>query len=167
MTRKWLQHCRFKRVLRGSEAGQALVETALTMPLLILMLLGAVELGRVAFAAIEVSNAARAGAQYAAMNGGSYKDNTSTGGIAQAAQYDAYNVWAPQPTKFTVTSSYGCVCSNGSSSTCLSTDCSGGSNHLMATVTVVTQATFDPLIHFWGLPNTFTLQGKAVQQVLQ
>ena len=59
-----------RRVLRPGESGGALVETALTMPLLVILVLGAVELARVAYAAIEVSNAARAAVSYGAAKRG-------------------------------------------------------------------------------------------------
>ena len=62
------------RALRSGEAGGALVETALTAPVLVLLVLGAVEFARVACAAIEVTNAARAGVAYGAQNGGTASD---------------------------------------------------------------------------------------------
>lgn len=145
---------------RDDETGQALVELAFTLPLLVLLLLGAAELGRVAYAAIEVSNAARAGVQYAAMNGGAYTDTT---GIANAAASDAGNL-----SSLTTTASYTCICSNGSAPTA---SCATAgicySSHVITTVTVQTQTTFDPLIHLPGLSNTFKLYGQAIQQVLQ
>jgi hypothetical protein len=151
---------------RGGESGQALVETALIVPLLVLLLLGAVELGRVTYAAIELTNAARAGAQYAAMNGGGYMDSA---GIAIAAQNDAYNIYNIHPTSFSVTSSYSCSCSGGGTPSCAPLDPPSGcsTSHLIVTVTVATQATFDPLIHLPILGNTFTLHGRAIQEVLQ
>ena len=60
------------------EDGQALIETSISASLLILLMLGAVEFGRAAYVAIEVSNAARAAAQYGAMNGGAFLDRKST-----------------------------------------------------------------------------------------
>ena len=56
---------------RESEVGGSLVETALTAPLLLtLLIFGSVEFARVAYAAIEVTNAARAGVSYGAQSGG-------------------------------------------------------------------------------------------------
>jgi Flp pilus assembly protein TadG len=52
------------------ESGQALVELALMMPIMMLLLVGALALARVAYAAIEVSNAAKAAVQYGASSGG-------------------------------------------------------------------------------------------------
>lgn len=150
----------------GKETGQALVETAITLPFLVLLLLGAVELGRVAYAAVEVANSARAAAQYGAMNGGAIGDYN---GMLNAAHADGYQVYALNPASFTLQTSVSCVCANGTSPndpTCLiPTDCAG--SHLFTTLTVQTQATFDPLIHLSGFAPTFTLHGQSIQQVLQ
>jgi Flp pilus assembly protein TadG len=142
---------------RHGEAGQALVETALVFPLLITILVGAAELARVAYGAIEVANAARAGAQYGTQSGYTASDTT---GIATAASSDAANL-----TALTATSSYSCICSDGTASTCLNTDCA--TSHIVQTLTVNTQATIDPLFHIPGLPRTYTLKGKAVQRCVQ
>jgi Flp pilus assembly protein TadG len=138
-------------------AGQSLIETALLASFFALLLVGIAELGRVAYAAIEVSNAARAGAAYGAQNGSTASDTT---GIATAAANDAANL-----TGLTTTSSYACICSDGTASTCTHGDCS--TSHIEETLTVNTQVTFDPLIHLPGLPSTYTLKGKAVQKCLQ
>jgi Flp pilus assembly protein TadG len=139
------------------EAGQALVETALVLPLLVTILLGGAEVAQVAYAAIEVANAARAGAEYGAQSGGTASD---TAGIATAAANDAADI-----TTLTTTSSYSCVCSNGSTSTCANTDCAN--SHIEEILTVNTQATVNPLFHIPGLPTTYTLKGKAIQKCLQ
>jgi Flp pilus assembly protein TadG len=57
-----------------AEQGQNLVELALVLPLLILILAGTLDLGRVFYGYIAVTNAAREGARYAA----SYPDQTPT-----------------------------------------------------------------------------------------
>jgi Flp pilus assembly protein TadG len=138
----------------AGETGSALVETAAVLPLLITILIGGAELARVAYAAIEVSNAARAGAQYGAQNGFTASDPT---GIANAAAADAANM-----SSLSTTSSYTCICSDGTSSTCQPTDCTN--SKIEQTLTVNTQATFDPLIHLPGLPTRYTLKGRAIQK---
>jgi Flp pilus assembly protein TadG len=145
------------RTRSKGEGGQALVELALTMPMLIALLVGAVEFSRMAFASIEVQNAAMAGVQYAAQDTTTAADTT---GIQTAASNDALDVTLATPTV-----SISCICSNGSASTCLSTDCS--TSAIEKIVTVKTQATFTPLIHMVGVPGTFTLHGQAVQKVLE
>ncbi|MFC1997438.1 TadE/TadG family type IV pilus assembly protein [Chloroflexota bacterium] len=49
---------------RFNEQGQNLVEFALVLPLLVFMIFGALDLGRVFFATINLTNAAREGARY-------------------------------------------------------------------------------------------------------
>jgi Flp pilus assembly protein TadG len=72
--------------LKNAERGQALLETALVAPLLIILLLGIIEVGRYAELAIVVSDAARTGAVYGAQNLAAAVD---TKGITIAAQADA------------------------------------------------------------------------------
>ena len=72
---------KFIRLL-SPECGSALVETALTLPLLFVMMLGAVQLARVACAAIEISNAAKAAVAYGAQNFGT---DTDAAGMQLAA----------------------------------------------------------------------------------
>ena len=56
------------RFLVSRSRGQALVELALILPVLLLILLAAIDFGRVLFSWIEVTNAAREGAAYAILN---------------------------------------------------------------------------------------------------
>jgi len=53
---------------RASERGQSLVELALCLPLLVLILLGVLDFGRVFNAYIVITNAARNGAYYGSMH---------------------------------------------------------------------------------------------------
>ena len=52
-----------------SPSGQSLLEVALLTPMLLALLLGAIELGRYAYISILVGNAARAGAAYGDTSG--------------------------------------------------------------------------------------------------
>jgi len=163
-------------LVKGSDSGQALVEAALTMPVLLLLLLGAVELGDVAYAAIQVSAAARSGAQYAAMNGGGYMDCNSSGtgtctassGIKQAAKKDALRVYQRiGDSNFAVTATHGCTCSNGT--TCSVSLACTSPGYPFITVTVQTQATYPIVASVPGLipGGTVTLHGYSQQLVLQ
>ena len=172
----------WKTLLTLGESGSALVETALTFPILIAMLLGAVELGDMACKSTQVTNAARAAAQYAAMNGGGFTDcnNTLAGGTCSttrgmylAAKNDA--PWVVQRcTSFTVSAANSCSCSDGSacavtaatSTTSASYSCTTGK--VVVTVAVTTSATCPPAASLPALfPSSPTLQGFAKQQVLQ
>lgn len=59
---------------RKTERGQAMVEMALILPILILIVFGIIEFGRIFNTKLIVSNAAREGARYAAVNGNTVND---------------------------------------------------------------------------------------------
>jgi Flp pilus assembly protein TadG len=152
--RRFFQQRRLRRASVTEDAGQALLELALTVPLLVLILLGAAEFSRLAYAAVEVANAAKAGVQYAAY---SRANAVSVSSIRTAATNEA-----PDVTLATPAVAYACSCSNGTA--CSAGNCSTGS--VEQTVTVTTQATFDPLIHVPGLPATYILHSSASQKVI-
>jgi len=145
----------FARIKR--QEGQALIEAAISLPILALLLLGSAEFATLAYTSIEVSNAAMAGVQYGAQSATTAADTT---GIQNAASNDASDI-----SLGTTTATVSCICSNGSASTCLRTDCS--SSNIEEILTVKTQASFTPQIHVPGLSTTFALKGQAVQKVLQ
>jgi Flp pilus assembly protein TadG len=162
------------RAFRQDEAGQALVEVALSAPLLLLLLLGAAEFARVAYAAIEVSNAASAAALYAASSHGNAGNTTN---ISAMALNDAANLGAGTGGAVTVTNiSTSCSCANSSytpSSCSDNNTCPKNGTAMVETITVNTQVTYKPLISYIGLgnsgwfsgPGSFTLKGQAVQTV--
>ncbi len=137
--------------------GQASVELALSVPLLLMMFLVVVETGRAFYVAISLANAARAGVQYGAQNLSTAGDNA---GMQQAAVNDAPNLVG-----MTATATHFCVCSDGSASTCLSTDCAG--SHRLLYAQVNTSAAYKPLITFMGILPSMTVPGKAVMRVVQ
>jgi len=150
LLRGWMQRN------EDGESGQALVELAISLSLLLLLMLGAVEFAQIAYAAIEVSNAANAGSSYGSSNCG-YAGDAS--GISAAAAGDAT---LSGLTNFTTTSSMSCKCSDGTAISC--TDNTTCSNlHVVTTVTVNTSATFNPVMHIPGLPNVVTLTGQSVR----
>ena len=65
----------------------------------------------------------------------------------------------------TATATHFCKCSDGSASTCLSTDCSG--SHRLLYTQVLTSAAYSPLITFMGILPSMTVPGKAVMRVVQ
>ena len=66
------------QLARHRPRGQALVELGLLLPVLLLLLVGALDLGRVFYAQITITNAAKEGALVAA-RGGTYDPNTGCG----------------------------------------------------------------------------------------
>jgi hypothetical protein len=165
-------------LIRRSDSGNALVETALTMPLLVLLLIGAVELGDLAYRATEMSNAARAAAQFAAMNGGNLYDCKSSSlsggtctagsGTMLAAQQDAPRA-NETCTSFTVQQTNTCTCSGNGAACDGSTGayaCTSGKPKVL--VTVNTSASCAGAVNVTGLfgASSFTLHGFAQEYVL-
>ncbi len=146
----------FVRELRG-DIGQAFVELALILPIFVLLLVGAAELGHLAYASIEVSNAARAGVQYGAQ---SHITASDYAGMQMAAVNDGSDV-----TVLSATATHFCSCADGSASSCASGDCSA--SRILEYVQVNTTAAVPTLFHYPGIPPTLTLNGQAVMRVEQ
>jgi Flp pilus assembly protein TadG len=143
--------------LARAEAGSALAEMAVIVPVLVLLLIGLIELGRYAQYSIVVANAARAGVQYGAQTLGTAANRT---GMESAAKNDAGNV-----TGVNAHASQFCQCADGSASTCLQTDCA--SSHRLVFVQVDTSGTFQSLVHFPGIPASQTITSSAIMRVAQ
>lgn len=139
-----------------AQAGVALVEFALLMPLLSLLLIGIVEFARFEYYSILVANAARAGVQYGAQNLITADDTTDMNSAATSDEGSLSTI------KVTSSGHY-CKCADGTTSTCLSGDCS--SSHRLTYVFVDTSGTFTSLFSFPGIPSTFTVTSDAVLQV--
>jgi len=139
-------------------AGQSLVEFVLIVPLLVILLVGAIEIGRAAYYAIAVTNASRAAVQYGAQN-------TATAAktilIKQAAVDD---FGSPMLSPDNVTKSFFYTWEDGTPADCGGTDdCSG---HLINRyLKVTTQLQLTPLIGFPGLPASFVLNGEADMRI--
>ncbi len=80
------------------EGGQELIEFALVVPLLMLIVFGVLDLGRVFYASVTIANAAREGARYAMFFPG------DTAGIRTATEREAENsgVDLTDPAKATI-----------------------------------------------------------------
>ena len=149
---------KLRKLIGAGEEGSAIIEFGISMPLLLLMLLGMGELARVAYAAIEVSSAAHSAAQFASWKSAAA---SNTGGISNAAT-------ANSDLPITVSSvSVSCVCANGTvpSSCSDNSTCTSANTAMIETVTVQTQVSFSPLIHYPGGPTSYTLQGSDTQTV--
>jgi Flp pilus assembly protein TadG len=164
MTTKILRSCR-----PSAEEGSALVELALSLPVLLLILLGAAEFARCAYAAIEVVNAAHAAAIYAASSAAASGDS---GGITNAATADAGNLFGSNAISVTsVTPS--CTCANTAYTPSSCSDnqtCYSHNTAMVTAITVQTQATYHPLIvanvgGLAGIPSQFTMTGQSTQVV--
>jgi len=152
------------RLLR-QESGNAIVEMAFCVSLLgIPILFATVDLGTMVYYSIEVSDAAHAGAMYGMI---SSTFAASSSGIITAATNDAPDLdslLAVTPTVF-----YACSESLAgiqySAQSAATSACTGGSNHPLEFVKVVTSATVHPAIRCPGLPTSYTLVGTSVMEV--
>lgn len=140
-----------RRILR-CESGQNLVEMALVAPLLVLMLAGAIDLGRAFYFAIQVKAAAHAGAIY----GSQYP--TDTTGMKTAADDNAQDIQGL--TSYTSSASWGCECWDGShqenSATCQTSPPTCAANTVYY-VTVTVSGTYQTLIPWPGIPSSIPL----------
>ena len=155
------------------ERGTSLVEMAMLTPVLILLALGVIEIGRYAQLSIVVANAARAGVQYGAQNLATAADNT---GIENAALNDGQQI-PGLSVDFPANAYTGangkeyilCGCSSAGytpGATCPPTNCNSP-NQQVVYVEVDTKGNFTPLFQYPGLPSTIVVNGKAQMRVAQ
>jgi Flp pilus assembly protein TadG len=130
--------------------GSSIIETALLMPLLLLILVAAIDFGRAYFMAIEVSSAAEAGALYGIVN------PADTAGMVAAAKFDASDV-----SPLTAIAVYGCQCSDGSSVVASCSTAPTCTYNVVNFVDVSTSATYSSLLNYPGIPSSIALSGKA------
>lgn len=150
------------------DKGQAFIELALILPIFLLLLVGTAEVGRLAYASIEVSNAARAGVAYAAQSHTTAQD---TANIQAAANSDS-----PDVPGLIATPTYSCSCESSTGVMGTAGSCTGIStapdscpspSRIVLYVKVTTTATVDTAFHFPGLPASFTLRGSASMRAEQ
>ena len=172
--RRFLEwHLPSKRVVRGrsdrhglrrGEAGAALVELAVALPLLAIILVGTIDFGRAFRTAMIVTNAARAGAQYGAQSLTNSGD--PLGMVNQATSVLTANGLA---TGATPTALRSCQCASdlavipgvvACTSTCPNTQ------HLVVSVTVTAVRTFSMVNPFPGLPSNLTITRDASMRVM-
>jgi len=134
------------------EDGNSLIETALVLPVLLLLLVGAVDIGRGFRAAMIVNAAARTGAAY----GIHYP--TDVAGMALAAKTDTSKLVTVTPV-----ATYGCECSDGTSATasCSSEPTCSSSMNSVYYVELDTSATYTPILPWPGIPTTIPLTAKV------
>lgn len=160
------------RAARRAQCGQALLEVALVLPILLALALGVIEMGRYAYIGILIGNAARAGAAYGAQ---SNAQSIDTVGITDAADYDFAGATSGTTktngqlvSKLTVTSAVSCGCD--SAGTIAPFGCSTASNPNAGTcasgrwvvvLSVTASGSFSSLFSYPGVPNPFVVSRTA------
>jgi Flp pilus assembly protein TadG len=156
------------RAHRHSDAGAALVELAVSLPVLLLIFVITIDFARVFYLSIALTNAARAGAQYGAYTPARSSDfagmqTMATNSIAVdgvSAVASRVCQCATDAGTFSATSPAN-DCTNPPA-----TSCPGG--HRVMTVTVTTSKTFTTIMsEFPGVPNSVPLTRAATLRVAE
>ena len=153
---------------KRGQAGHGAVELAIALPLLMLLVFGAGDFGRIFYAAITVSNAAETGALYGSANVGQAYNPTA---ISTAVTNDTKDL-----SGVTVASTTYCQCPDQSSVSCdASVSCASGTGVGVGVGTpkkrlyskVTANYTFNevPLVNYTGLPASVTISKQVVMRV--
>jgi Flp pilus assembly protein TadG len=151
------------------QSGQSLVEVALLLPFLSLLLLGVIEVGRYAYIAILVGNAARAGVGYGIQSNAQSVDQV---GITLAAKNDFQNngqnvnlLTIDAPVVVCGCDSAGTVTTAGCSATTNPTAGTCAAGHWVVTLTVTAHGTFNSLFNYPLIPASITVSRSAAMRV--
>lgn len=142
------------RTFFNLEDGGSIAELGLMMPMLLLILLGGIDFSRAYFLSIEVAGAAQAGAAYGVMH------RTDTTGMSNAATMDAPNV----PNLTVGTPTWGCECSDGTSSSVSCATVPSCANNQVYWVKVTASATYTPVFPWPHIPSSLPLSQTAVMR---
>lgn len=144
------------RELRGANEGVSAIEFALVGTILAILCIGLVDVGMGIWKQMEVGNAARAGADFAATKGW-YSDKikaavtnaTSLSGVAAS----------PAPSTF-----YGCPSGGSLVAVSAGTICTDG-KEAGEYAKVNAQATYTPILPYPGIPNPMTLSATSIARL--
>jgi len=169
-----------------SQSGQALVELAIALPVLLALAIGVIDIGRYAYVSILIGNAARAGAAYG--SSGNQQSNDQTG-IRNAAQYDFAGTTSSAAnastfsnngqlvSAFTVTSTISCGCDSSGSLVSYGCDSTTNPNagncpllgspsgNWVIIVNVTASGDFNALFNYPGIPSPVTISRTASMRV--
>jgi Flp pilus assembly protein TadG len=145
------------RRCRVDENASAILETAVILPALVLLAIGVAEYGRVYFTAINVANAALAGAHAGAQNSGT-ADSTFIRQVAQADAGDA---------TLTISTTRLCRCPDAETTVSCSTTCTvpSGYGSPQFFVAVTAAKSLSLLMKYPGLPSTISVARTATVRV--
>ena len=137
------------------ESGSALIEFSLMLPVLVFLFVGIADYGLEMEQAMQIMEAATAGASYGAING-NQKDLV---GMQNAAKNSATGVHG-----FSVTASDVFTCTPGGTAVTSSTTCTGYGTPIEY-VKVATSATVPTLLTFPGMPTNLVHQQTVMYRV--
>jgi len=141
--------------LLRKEGGASLVELAMLLPLFLLLLALAIDLGRASYLVEEIQGAALAAVAYGAQN------PTDTTGMSNAATDDAPNV----PSLSVGTPTYGCECATDTTGSTYSASCATTptctSSNVVYRVNVTVTATYTTLFPWPKVPSSMSFSSSA------
>jgi Flp pilus assembly protein TadG len=141
---------------RRTRTGGAAIELAILFPILLLLLIGIVDYGRVFYTWVTVSNAARAGAEFGQQRPDTQTNTDSMRAIAQADGNEAGTL------SFTnSTPTFFCECAGVANANC--TVCPGGAAPEVY-VKVTASKTVTMLLPYPGLPSSVTISRTAIMR---
>jgi Flp pilus assembly protein TadG len=143
------------RCRTSNERGQSLVEVAFVVPVLLLLMVALIEIGRFAYYSVLVSNAAHAGAQYGAQ---SLITSGDDAGVTNAAQQDGLPTMAVQRHQ-------SCGCDSAHLVNCPAAG--GGCTNPLVYVEVTVTQTINSMFHWPGIPQQMDLSSTVKMRVSQ
>jgi Flp pilus assembly protein TadG len=145
---------RLIRRWRNESEGSSFVEIAIVLPLFLLMVVPAVDVGRLLYAAIEVESASEAGAMYGVKNPG------DVAGMQTASLSGASNLAG-----VSATATYGCECSDGSGVVANCSTTPTCTYNYVNYVDVVATAPYVTMFRYPGLPSSMNISRKTRMRV--
>jgi Flp pilus assembly protein TadG len=144
-----------RRAATGRRTGASAAEFAIILPILLLIVLGCVDFGRFAYYYVTVTNAGRAGGQYAMMTPCNFSDATAVGNWKNQIQATARNEFANQSgtdtTKLTIAT----------------TVYNDEGNGLRRVQIQTSYASFQTLMSWPGIPGSTTLRSSVVVRMIR
>ena len=153
-----------ERATRRGERGASLVEMAVVLPVLALLLIGAIDFGRVFYVSMALTNAARVGVQYGAQNQGTAVDLAGMRAAAIAAA-------RPDVGTITAAATRTCSCNGGARVACNSvaiTSCASPSiirTYVSVQTAMPTSSPFATVSRLF--PFSSTLSRTAIMRVAE
>ena len=148
------------------ESGSALLELAFSLPLFVLLILGSAEIANMAWASVQLNNAAHAGAQFGSLSRANAADMTD---IEAAAQNEAPSLTVTFPAAPVLA----CSCVTAPTGVQTAYSCSSvqsncpSPNVILASIQVTTAAVVRPLVHYPGFPASYTMHAQATMGIVK
>ena len=142
---------------RSNRSGTSLIETAILIPVMLLMCCGTMDFARIVYAGITIANSARAGVQFGALKPG---NSGNTAGMVQATLNDAADLGI---SNVTASARNFCGCTSGTGEVPCSSTCGGVTPS--GYVSVTANYTFNPLVPYPGVPQAVVVARIAKMRV--